>query len=127
MDNKVATFRRLQHIKEAPALDKDFAYKKLTYHYQIISKSLNITTHYLRRRQILHKNIFISTLKIKFHQKETGKKKRDLEARVKEHFRNIKNREIEKSAVAAHVWKEKHDTYRIPVLLKQASNNQTRI
>jgi len=26
---------------------------------------------------------------------------------VKEHFRNIKNGELEKSAVAAHVWKER--------------------
>ena len=32
-----------------------------------------------------------------FHNKET---------RVKEHLGNIKNGEIEKSAVAAHVWKE---------------------
>ena len=36
-----------------------------------------------------------------------GKTKRDLESRVKEHFKNIKNGEIEKSAVAAHVSKEK--------------------
>ena len=37
-----------------------------------------------------------------------GKTKRDLQTRVKEHFRNIKNGKIEKSAVAAHVQKEKH-------------------
>ena len=37
-----------------------------------------------------------------------GKTKRNLETRVKEHFRNIKNGEIEKSAIAAHLWKEKH-------------------
>ena len=36
-----------------------------------------------------------------------GKTKRNLETRVKEHFRNIKNGEIEKSAIAAHIWKEK--------------------
>ena len=34
-----------------------------------------------------------------------GKPKRNLETRVKEHFRNIKNGEIEKLAIAAHVWK----------------------
>ena len=51
-----------------------------------------------------------------------GKTKRDLEIRVKEHFRN--NGEIEKSAVAAHVWKEKHAIGHIQVLLKQASNKQ---
>ena len=50
------------------------------------------------------------------------KTKRDLETRVKEHFRNIKNGEIEKSAIAAHVWKEKHTKDHKPVLLKQASN-----
>ena len=36
-----------------------------------------------------------------------GKTKWDLETRVKEHFRDIKNGEIEKSAVAEYVWKEK--------------------
>ena len=44
--------------------------------------------------------------------------------RVKEHFVNIENREIQKSAVAAHVWKEKHTLDHKPVLLKQASNKQ---
>ena len=51
-----------------------------------------------------------------------GKTKRNLETRVKEHFRNIKNGETEKSAVAAHVWKEKHAIDHKPVLSKQASN-----
>ena len=50
--------------------------------------------------------------------------KRDLETKVKEHIRNIKNGEIEKSAVAAHVWKEKHAMECKLVLLKQASNGQ---
>ena len=53
-----------------------------------------------------------------------GKTKRNLKTRVKEHFRNIKNGEIETSAVAAHVWKEKHAMDRKPVLLKQAANKQ---
>jgi hypothetical protein len=55
-----------------------------------------------------------------------GKTKRDLETRVKEHFRNIKNGVIEKLAVAAHVWKEKHAMDHKPVLFK-ASSKQTRI
>ena len=50
-----------------------------------------------------------------FHNKET---------RVKEHLGNIKNGEIEKSAVAAHVWIEIHAIDCKPVLLKQASNKQ---
>jgi hypothetical protein len=41
--------------------------------------------------------------------------------RVKEHFRNINNGEIEKSA-ATHVWKEKHAMDHKTVLLNQASN-----
>ena len=53
-----------------------------------------------------------------------GKTKRNLETRVKEHFRNINNGEIEKSAIAAHVWKEKHAMDHKPVLLKQAANKQ---
>ena len=53
-----------------------------------------------------------------------GKTKRDSETRVKEHFRNIKNEEIEKSEVAEHLWKEKHVVDHKPVLLKQASNKQ---
>ena len=36
-----------------------------------------------------------------------GKTKRDLATRVRKHFRNIQNGEIEKSAVAAHVWEIK--------------------
>ena len=36
-------------------------------------------------------------------------------------FRNIENGEIEKSAVAAHTWKEKHAIDRKPVLLKLQS------
>ena len=47
-----------------------------------------------------------------------------METRVKEHFRNIKNGEIEKSAIAAHVWKEKHAMDHKPVLLKQSANKQ---
>ena len=49
------------------------------------------------------------------------KTKINLETRVKEHFRNINNGEIEKSAIAAHVWKEKHAMDHKPVLLKQKS------
>ena len=49
-----------------------------------------------------------------------GKTKRNLKTRVKEHFRNIKNGEIEKLAVAAHVWKAKHAMDCKPVLIKQA-------
>jgi GIY-YIG catalytic domain. len=53
-----------------------------------------------------------------------GKTKINLETRVKEHFRYIKNGEIEKLAIAAHVWKEKHAMDHKPVLLKQAANKQ---
>ena len=53
-----------------------------------------------------------------------GKAKRNLETRVKKHFRNIKNGEIEKSAIATHVWKEKHAMDHKAVLLKQAANKQ---
>ena len=52
------------------------------------------------------------------------KTKRDLETRLKEHFRNIKNGEIEKSAVTAYLWKEKQAKDHKTVLLKQASNKQ---
>ena len=53
-----------------------------------------------------------------------GKTKRDLETRAKEHFKSIKIGEIEKSAVAAQVWKEKHAIDCKAILLKQASNKQ---
>ena len=56
--------------------------------------------------------------------KDCEKIKGNLETRVKEHFRNIKNGEIGKSAIAAHVWKGKHAMDRKPVLLKQAANKQ---
>ena len=47
-----------------------------------------------------------------------------MKTRVKDYFRNIKNGEIEKSIVAAQVWKEKHAMDRKLVLLKKASNKQ---
>ena len=47
-----------------------------------------------------------------------------MEIRVKECFRNIKNREIEKSAAAPYLWKEKQVMDLKPVPLKQASNKQ---
>ena len=53
-----------------------------------------------------------------------GKTKRNLEIRVKEHFRNIKNGEIEKSAIAAHVWKEKRASDHKPVLFKKEQTNK---
>ena len=61
------------------------------------------------------KNLFNSNLKdhilpekkLGIYQINCKKTKRDLETSVKEHFRDIKNGEIEKSAVAAHVRKEK--------------------
>ena len=53
-----------------------------------------------------------------------GKTKRNLLNRVKKHFRNIKNREIEKMTIAAHVWKEKQAMDHKPVLLKQAAKKQ---
>ena len=53
-----------------------------------------------------------------------GKTKRELETGVKQHFRNTKNGDIEKSAVAAHVGKKKHAMVHKLVLLKQASKKQ---
>ena len=50
--------------------------------------------------------------------------KGDLETRVKENFRNIKKWRNRKSAVTAHVWKEKHTMDCKTVLLKQSSNKQ---
>ena len=47
-----------------------------------------------------------------------------MKTRVKEQFRNIRNGEIEKSIVAAHVLKEKHAMDHKPVLLKQATHKQ---
>ena len=43
---------------------------------------------------------------------------------IKEHFRSIKNRDIEKWVVTAHLWKEKHVMDHKLVLLKQASYKQ---
>ncbi|KAJ9594437.1 hypothetical protein L9F63_014162 [Diploptera punctata] len=42
----------------------------------------------------------------------------------KEHIRNTKNGEIEKSAVAAHVWSEKHNINSNTKLLKQLENTK---
>ncbi|KAJ9600855.1 hypothetical protein L9F63_000967 [Diploptera punctata] len=47
------------------------------------------------------------------------KTKRNLKTRVKEHLRNVKKGEVEKSAVAAHAWSEKHLIEKEAKLLKQ--------
>ena len=39
-------------------------------------------------------------------------------------YKHLQNGEIEKSAIAAHVWKEQHAVDHKPVLLKQAANKQ---
>ena len=51
-----------------------------------------------------------------------GNTKRDLGTTVREHCRNVKHGELEKSALAAHIWKYAIDLKL--VLLKQASNKQ---
>ena len=48
------------------------------------------------------------------------KKKLNLETRVKEHFRNIKYKDIEKSAVAYHFWITQYKVENGAKLLKQA-------
>ena len=53
-----------------------------------------------------------------------GKTKRDLETGVKELFRNIKNGEIEKSATAAYVLKEKYSMDHKRGLLKKQQTNR---
>ncbi|KAJ9584890.1 hypothetical protein L9F63_020745, partial [Diploptera punctata] len=53
-----------------------------------------------------------------------GKTKRILKIRTKEHTTNIKNGEIEKSAVSAHVWSEKHNINSNTKLLKQLENTK---
>ena len=51
-----------------------------------------------------------------------GKTKRNLKTRTKEHFRNIKYRQIEKSAVAAHYCLSGHELYPVPKLSRSVSN-----
>ena len=59
---------------------------------------------------------YITYLNIQERQKEIWK------LGLKNTLETIKNGKIEESAVAAHVWKEKHAMDHKPVLLKQASN-----
>ena len=49
-----------------------------------------------------------------------GKTKRNLETRVKEHFCNVKYKDIEKSAVEYHFWITQHKVEYEAKLLKQA-------
>ena len=50
----------------------------------------------------------------------TRKTKQNLETRVKEHFHNVKYKDIEKSAVAYHFWITQHKVENEAKLLKQA-------
>ena len=47
---------------------------------------------------------------------------RNLESRYEEHMRHMKNKELNKSAVAAHFWCHKHKFEEEPKLLKHISN-----
>ena len=40
----------------------------------------------------------------------------------KEHMRHVKNKELNKSAVAAHFWSHKHSFEKKPILLKHINN-----
>ena len=51
-----------------------------------------------------------------------GQTKRTLKIRGREHINCIKNQETDRSAVAAHFWKEKHDVKFPPSLLKEVNN-----
>ena len=51
-----------------------------------------------------------------------GKTKRNLKTRTNEHFKNIKYRQIEKSAVAAHYCLTGHELNPVPKLLRSLSN-----
>ena len=52
------------------------------------------------------------------------KDKKKFENLSKINFRNMQSGETDKSALAAHVWKEKQAIDHKPILLKQASNKQ---
>ena len=49
-----------------------------------------------------------------------GKTKQNLETRVKEHFHNVKYKDIEKSAIAYHFWITQYNVENEAKLLKQA-------
>ena len=51
-----------------------------------------------------------------------GQTSRNLETRYKEHKRHVKNKDLNKSAVAAHFWSHKHKFEEEPKLLKNISN-----
>ena len=48
-----------------------------------------------------------------------GQTKRNISIRAAEHMRNVKNIEIDKSAIASHVWNKNHRINKEPKLLKQ--------
>ena len=48
-----------------------------------------------------------------------GQTKRNISIRAVEHMRNVKNIEIEKSAIASHVWNKNHRINKEPKLLTQ--------
>ena len=51
-----------------------------------------------------------------------GQTSRNLETRYKEHMRRVKNKDLNKSAVAAHFWSHKYKFEEEPKLLKHISN-----
>ena len=113
VDKKISNFRRLKQIKETTtlsALDKDVTYKKFTYHLWAHHEFNKIFKHHnvvlTPQNKFSIKNLLNSNLKDNIPPEKKsgiyqiickdceeiylGKTKRDLETRIKEHFRNIK-------------------------------------
>ena len=134
--DKLKTISQISTL--TPLKDNNWTYRKFTYHpwafkkFERIFKKLNIKLapqNKFSLKNLLNKplnNTIPNISKSGIYQIDCenceksyiGKTKRNLEIRQKEHLRNIKLKQTEKSAVSHHFWTENHNIGRNIKLLK---------
>lgn len=147
VDKKLAVAKKKKAIKETTTLiaaETKRTFKKFTYHpwtfdkFKKIFKQYNIqlapVNHYSIKNLVNSntKDVILTKKKSGIYQIECsdcnevyiGKTKRNLETRTKEHFRNIKYKQLDKSAVATHFWTRNHNINPEPKLLKNIAGYQ---
>ena len=142
VEKKIKKFKHQKLKKEISTLNnlnEERKFKKFTFHpyvhhkFQKIFNEININLAPVNNYKL--KSVLKSEIKDKVptsqksgiykiackncNKSYIGKTKRNLNTRVNEHFRNIRFKQVDKSAVAHHVWIEDHEMEREAKLLKE--------
>lgn len=147
VDKKIETFKKQKQIKTITTLASEkekTIFKKFTFHpwatqkFQKIFKEYNISLSAYNKYSIKNLTNTNHCDKIpkgkkagiyqincsKCNETYIGKTKRNIDTRLKEHLRNIKYCQIDKSAVAAHCWNKNHHILKEANLLKSVNKQK---